>query len=119
MSEGQRLARDGAAAVGDDEGFDAEDPSCHSRKSTKGGHTTNTNGNNKNAAGGDSGSAMADPEKKRKAEEDALRPSIARADKIMSIHKNVPSSVLTFTICAFQLTQSSGLLLSFAWFFMV
>ena len=40
------------------------------------------------------------------------RPSIERADKT-AFHANVPSSILTLTICAFQFTQSSGLLLSF------
>ena len=42
-------------------------------------------------------------------------PSITK----MSFHSNVPSSVLTFTICAFQFTQSSGLLLSFAYLLML
>ena len=40
------------------------------------------------------------------------RPSIERADKT-AFHANVPSSILTLTICAFQFTHSSGLLLSF------
>ena len=50
---------------------------------------------------------------------DSCRPSIARVKDKMSFHTNVPSSMLTFTICAFQLTQSSGLLLSIAYLLML
>ncbi|QDZ24834.1 hypothetical protein HOP50_14g73760 [Chloropicon primus] len=50
------------------------------------------------------------PQAAEKKSAEDCKPSIERADK-MSFH--VPSSFLTLAICAFQFTQSSGLLLSF------
>ena len=46
------------------------------------------------------------------------RPSIARASTgldsgLIRLHDNVPNPLLTLTVCAFQFTQSSGLLLCF------
>jgi hypothetical protein len=55
------------------------------------------------------------PEECSSKKEEECHPSITK----MSFHSNVPNSVLTFTICAFQFTQSSGLLLSFAYLFML